>query len=314
MTELAGLLAALSVLCAVAGYVVIQQRRRYEARLHLYVAGNAAYSGPLSAPAETPARAKPARPLIGISPLQLVQAGMTVTARHFLVIQLLAGTFGVAVAWLFGRSLGAWLLLALSAGLVIGLSLPRLVVHFKRTRRLRGFESQFANALDSLANAAEVGLSISQAMDALARDMPAPLGPEFSQVLRSLGMGLPLSEALDQLAERVPIRDVEIFVAAINIQYRTGGGLSRILHKIAATVRERVNMRSEIRALTAQQRYSAYLISALPIVLAVILKFLCPTYFAMLIQPGTMRVILVAAVIGIVAGFFSMLRIADIEV
>jgi tight adherence protein B len=314
VTELAGLLAALSVLCAVAGYVLIQQRRRFEARLQTYVAGSTAFAGPLTASAEQPTHPKPSRQLIGISQLQLVQAGMPITARRFLVIQLLTGTFGLALAWLFGRSVGPWILLAVVAGLVIGLSVPRLVVKFKRDRRLSRFESQFANALDSLANAAEVGLSIAQAMDAVARDMPAPLGPEFGQVLRSLGMGLPLSEALDQLADRVPIRDVEIFVAAISIQYRTGGGLSQILHKIATTVRERVNIRSEIRALTAQPRYSAYLISALPIVVAILLKFLSPAYFALLMQPGTMRIILAAAAVGIVVGFFSMLRIADIEV
>jgi tight adherence protein B len=151
-------------------------------------------------------------------------------------------------------------------------------------------------------------------MEAVAREMPAPLGTEFTQVLRGLGMGQPLTEALDQLADRVPLRDVEIFVAAVSIQYRTGGGLSHIMHKIAATVRERVNMRSEIKALTAQQRYSAYLISALPVALAVVLKFISPDYFAQLMQPGMMRIILLAAIFGVVAGFFTMLHVAKVEV
>jgi tight adherence protein B len=188
------------------------------------------------------------------------------------------------------------------------------VVNFKRSRRLLTFEGQFANALDSLANATEAGLSVSQAIEAVARDMPAPLGTEFGQILRSLGMGLSLIEALEQLADRVPSRDVEIFVAAVSIQYRTGGGLSHLMHKIANTVRERINMRSEIRALTAQQRYSAYLITALPVVIAMVLKFVSPTYFAMLMQPGMMRLILFGAAGGIIVGFFLMLRIADVEV
>jgi tight adherence protein B len=314
MTELAGLLAALSVLCAVGGYVLIQQRRHYEARLEMHVAGYATLSAPLANPTEQLTRPKNSHPLIGISPLQLAQAGMTITPRRFLVIQLATGVFGLALAWLFGRSIASLVLLALPAGFVIGLILPRLIVKFKRDRRLRKFENQFASALDSLANSAEVGLSISQAMEVVSRDMPAPLGNEFTQVLRSLGMGLPLSEALNQLADRVPTRDVEIFVAAINIQYRTGGGLSQVLHKIANTVRERVNMRSEIRALTAQQRYSAYIISALPIILAIALRLLNPNYFNALMQPGMMRIMLFASAVGIVAGLVCMLRIADIEV
>jgi tight adherence protein B len=314
LTPIAGALAAIAMLCMVGGYAVIQQRRRYEARLQTYLAGSPAFTGTLVAPVEPLTRRRTSNPLIGIAPLTLVQAGMTVTAHRFLTIQLSMSLFGLMVGWLIGRSLGQWLLLALVAGAVIGVALPRLVVKFKRDKRLLKFESQFANALDALANAAEVGLSVSQAMEAVARDMPAPLGTEFTQVLRGLGMGQPLIGALDELADRVPLRDVEIFVAAISIQYRTGGGLSHIMHKLAATVRERVNMRSEIQALTAQPRYSAYLIAALPIIVATIMKFLNPAYFDLLLQPGVMRIALVGAAFGIIVGLFVMLRIADIEV
>src|SRR5258708_4703596 len=117
----------------------------------------------------------------------------------------------------------------LLGGLAAGLALPWLFLRFKRGRRLLRFEAQFASALDSLANAMEVGLSLSQALEMLAREMPAPLGPEFGQVVRELGMGLPIGEALDGLVERVPLGDLEIFVAAVHIQHRTGGALSQVL-------------------------------------------------------------------------------------
>jgi tight adherence protein B len=129
-----------------------------------------------------------------------------------------------------------------------------------------------------------------------------------------MGMGISLAEALDQLAERVPSRDVELFAASLSIQYRTGGALSPVLRKIAYTVRERVNMRSEVNALTAQQRYSAYVISLLPVTLLVLIKFISPNYFALIMQPGMMRFILVGSAVGIVVGLFVMLRIADVEV
>jgi tight adherence protein B len=209
---------------------------------------------------------------------------------------------------------GVGLALALVIGTVAGLAVPQGVLRFKRSKRLGKFEGQFASALDSLANAMEVGLSLSQALETVSRDMPAPLGPEFTHVVRGLGMGLPLAEALDQLADRVPLRDVEIFVTAVHIQYRTGGALTQVLRNIATTVRQRVNLRSEIRAMTAQQRFSAYLISGLPVLIALSIKFLSPEYFSMLLAPGTMRILLVGGCCGIVVGFFVMLRIADIEV
>jgi tight adherence protein B len=160
----------------------------------------------------------------------------------------------------------------------------------------------------------EVGLSVPQALEMVSRDVPAPLGPEFAQVLREMGMGLGLGEALDHLAERVPLQDVQIFAAAVHIQHRTGGYLSTVLRTIATTVRERVNLRGEIRSLTAQQRLSAYMVGALPFLLAAALKFLSPTYFDRLMEPGVMRVLLVLAAAGIAIGFHFMLRIADIEV
>jgi tight adherence protein B len=189
-----------------------------------------------------------------------------------------------------------------------------MLLHVQRRRRLAQFDQQLASALDAMANSLEVGLSLPQALEMQSRDMPAPLGPEFGQVIREMGMGLGFDEALDGLAERVPLQDVQIFAAAVHIQHRTGGHLSGVLHTIANTVRQRVNLRGEIRTLTAQQRLSAYLVGALPLFLALVLKFVSPAYFEHLLEPGLMRLLLVLAGVGIVAGFHFMLRIADIEV
>lgn len=318
LPQLTGLVAALSVMFAVGGYAVMLQRRALEARLSAYVGDNA----PVRQLVNRSPRLTQRRPalrwwLIGADSIQLVRAGVSLTTGTFLIMQFATAGLGLLLGWGVGRLAGLTslsLVVALLVGIVLGLSVPHVVLRFRRGRRFIKFESQFANALDSLANAAEVGLSVSQAMENIGRDLPAPVGPEFEHVLRGLGMGLPLTEALDQLVYRVPLRDVELFVAAVSIQHRTGGGVSQILHKIASTVRERVNMRSEIRALTAQQRFSAYLISALPIVITLIIKFLSPKYFNMLLQPGMMRILVFAAVAGVIAGFYFMMRIADIEV
>jgi tight adherence protein B len=247
----------------------------------------------------------------------LSQAGVAVTPARFAWFQVGACLVGVVAGRVIGLRFGldgvSQLLLVVLAG-AVGLALPHVVLRFRQQGRLKQFERQFASALDSMANSLEVGLSLPQALEMLSRDMPAPLGPEFGQVIREMGMGLGFGEALDGLAERVPLQDVQIFATAVHIQHRTGGHLSAVLRTIAATVRERVNLRGEIRTLTSQQRLSAYLVGALPICLALVLKFVSPAYFAHLLEPGTMRILLVSASVGIVAGFHFMLRIADIEV
>jgi tight adherence protein B len=306
-----GLTVAVAMLSIVAGYGIMQQRRRFDARLQAYLAG-AAITHNVSI--DLPTRPRPSRRLLGIHQLSLTQAGMTITPLKFTIVQLTLSVVAATTAWLFGHSFGAWLFALLALAVVLGLGIPHLFVGFNRKRRLRKFEGQFASAVDSLANAVSVGLGIAQAIEVIGRDMPAPIGPEFSQVLRSMGMGLSLTEALDRLAERVPSRDVELFAAALSIQYRSGGALGPILRKLADTVRERINMRSEISALTGQQRYSAYLISLMPVFLFVVIKFIAPSYFELIVAPGTMRLILIGSAVGVVLGLHFMLRIADVEI
>jgi tight adherence protein B len=321
LDQVAGLLAGASLFLALTGYVLYLQHSRVQARLGMFVGGGS-LSAALGA-SETPSTrsllrfAAWHRIRIGARPGQLIQAGLAMTPRRFVMLQLVAGIVGLALAVQLARLAGlsgAMFVLALGVGLAAGLALPWLVLRHKQSLRSARIESQLASALESLANAMEVGLSLSQALETLARDMPAPLGPEFGQVVRELGMGLPLGEALDGLAQRAPLRDIEIFVAAVHIQYRTGGALGGVLRTLARTVRERVNLRGEVRSMTSQQRLSAYLISALPILIALIMKFVSPAYFDRLLEPGFIRILLVGAVAGVVAGFYFMMRIADIEV
>jgi tight adherence protein B len=229
----------------------------------------------------------------------------------------MAGIVGLGLARLVATRFeltGLVLLAVLALGLAIGLALVRLGLVLKRRYRLRRFERQFPLALDNISNAIQAGLSLPQALELIARDMPAPLGSELALVVREMGLGLSIEEALSRLELRVPLSDVEIFVAAVHIQYRTGGNLSEILRAIANTIRERLRIRAEIRVMTAQQRISAYIVSALPLMIALALKFLSPSYFDKLTQEGTMRGLVIMAGVGMVCGFYTMTRIADIEV
>jgi tight adherence protein B len=321
LPQIAGLLAGLAVLLAIGGYALNLERSRLEARLLAFV-GDGAVNRPKPMPLVRARRRMPRLGLLrrlrlGARPRQLSQAGVSIEPHRFAWLQVGAGAAGLVVGRLLGARLGLdalpQLLVMAGAG-AAGLALPHLLLHIRRRRRLTQFEQQLASALDAIANSLQVGLSLPQALEMISRDMPPPLGPEFGQVVREMGMGLSFDEALDGLAERVPLQDVQIFAAAVHIQHRTGGYLSGILRTIARTVRERVNLRGEIRTLTAQQRISAYVVAALPLFLALLLKFLSPSYFERLLEPGVMRLLLVLAGVGIVAGFHFMLRIADIEV
>jgi tight adherence protein B len=320
--QIAGALAGFAVLLATVGCAIRAERARFQARLVTFLGGTG-----LAVPAndelarvsqESAQRRRRQRrlPRLGAQPRQLAQAGVAMTPGRFLVLQLVAGAVGLLLGQLLGSRFaldGRWLLLSVLAGGGVGLWLPHLLLQWCRGRRIRAAERQFPLAVDALASAIQAGQSLPQAIELLARDMPAPIGPEFAQFLREMAVGLPFDQALSALSERLGMRDVEIFVAAVQIQYRTGGNLSETLRGIANTIRERLRIRGEIQALTSQQRISAYIVSALPICIALALRVMSPAYFERLTEPGVMRILVVTGLLSLVAGFYVLRRIADIE-
>jgi tight adherence protein B len=320
--QLVGILAGLSILFLSGGLALRVERARWETRLRDFLGLPQGPTEPLITPSrrgDAPDGRHPILRLakIGAAPHELAQAGLSMSPRRFLVMQVVSAALGCALVRLAALRFGfdpAIVPASLAIGAVGGVWLPRFVLRILRGRRLRRFEKQFPSAIDAVANSLEAGLSLPQSVELVGRDMPTPLGPEFSRVFRELGLGLSLGEALRGLADRVPLSDVELFVTAVEIQYRIGGNQSEILHGIAHTVRERLRIKGEIQVLTAQQRLSAWVVSALPLAITGALKFMNPSYVDRLTEPGMMRIFVIVAILGIISGFYVLMRIADIEV
>jgi len=102
-------------------------------------------------------------------------------------------------------------------------------------------------------------------------------------------------------------------VASVNVQYQVGGNLTKVLDLIAETLRERIRIQGDIQSLTASQRYSAYLLSALPVVVALFLFLISPSYISVLFKGGFI-VIPIVAVVLVVVGFVTMQQLAKVEV
>jgi tight adherence protein B len=121
-------------------------------------------------------------------------------------------------------------------------------------------------------------------------------------VRREVGLGLPLNQALNNLTTRMQSDDLSLVVTAVNINTRVGGNLSTMLEAVVATIRERVQLFNEIRALTSQQRFSGYMLSLLPIIVVAILFVISPDYIGRLFEPGAMLCIPIGALILIILG------------
>jgi len=238
----------------------------------------------------------------------LVQADLPLTAAEFALIMVM---FFLASALIGALRLG------LPLGILIGLllaCLPLLYLNSRRRRRQRAFSEQIPEILTLLVGALRAGYGLSQAIGVVVKQVAPPASVEFGRVIRAVGLSLPIDRALTDMANRIGTDEAGMLVTAINVQYETGGNLAQTLDIIGDTIRDRLRMQREVRVLTSQQRLTSYILVALPIGLAFVLRMLNPSYIQQLFQPGLMRIVLVGVLLMWIVGFLVIRRIVDIEV
>jgi tight adherence protein B len=206
-----------------------------------------------------------------------------------------------------------WGQLPAVAGLIFGASLPLMWISLRHRRRQRAFLAQLPDTIALLASTVRAGHSLLQGFEQVAHESVEPTRSAIEQVVREIGVGASQSEAIERLAARFPSEDLDLIVASINVQYEVGGSLAQSLDDMAGTLRERQRIDGDIKALTAQQRYSAYVLAALPVCVAVALFFISNDYISLLFE-GTLRYAALAAGLMIFFGFILMRRIASIDV
>jgi tight adherence protein B len=191
---------------------------------------------------------------------------------------------------------------------------PRALYAWMRKRRMRRFEEQLPDALMMLAGGMRAGIGLNAAMAQLVAETPAPLGQEFSLLLREQRLGLQLEQSLANLARRVPTQTTTLVVSAMRIATETGGGLAETLERTAHTVRSRLQMEGKIGALTAQGKLQAWVVGALPLVLMLVLNKMEPEAMSFLwhdrIGWATLAVIGVLEALGV----YVIRRIVAIDV
>jgi tight adherence protein B len=201
-------------------------------------------------------------------------------------------------------------------GGVIGFFLPRFYVKRQQAVRLVKFNDQLSDMLNLMVNGLRAGYSTMQALEAVSRELPAPICDEFRRVVQEMQIGISMEASLENLLRRIPSDDLDFVVTAINVQREVGGNLSEILDTISFTIRERVRIKGEIRVMTANVRTSGMVLSLIPVFLTLALWFVSPEYIGSFFSRGPVcGWSAVGVVVGMIAsGYFVMMKIADIEV
>ncbi len=184
---------------------------------------------------------------------------------------------GVLLGWVLGGAdAGPGALLLAAAGGAAGLAAPRLWARLSATRRRRALEAQLPDALELLANSLRAGLSLSQAVEVAAKELPLPMVREFRSVAQDMRLGLSPEDALEKAAVHWTNADLELFVVAAQVARRTGGNLAETASQIVSTVRERFRLQGRISALTSQGILSGWVIGLLPVGVLVAMSLLDP--------------------------------------
>jgi tight adherence protein B len=204
------------------------------------------------------------------------QSGITGNPLAFAAM-FLAG--GAVVSLVMRLLLGFAAISAFFAFLFLAFGLPLLVLRRARSKRIVKFASQLPDALDMIVRSLRAGHPTSVAVSLVAREMQDPLGTEFGIVSDEITFGLSLEQAVRKLSERVGFEGLHLLSVSLSIQAKTGGNLTEILSNLSAVLRERQKLRLKIRALSAEGRWSALLLSAFPLVMFALLWFLAPSYY-----------------------------------
>jgi tight adherence protein B len=244
---------------------------------------------------------------------ELARADIKLKPAEYIALMVIAGIGVGFLSWFFG---GKSILFAL-IGVLVGTFIPRFYIRRQQSQRLIHFGDQLPDMLGLMVNGLRAGYSSMQAMEAVSKEMPPPISDEFRRVVQEMQLGLPMERALDNLLRRIPSDDLELTIAAMNVQREVGGNLAEILDTISYTIRERVRIKGEIRVMTSQVVYSSRFLSAMPVLIALALYFLNRPYMMMFVNPETRMFGIPALIFGalmIMSGYFVMRKIAAIEV
>jgi tight adherence protein B len=240
----------------------------------------------------------------------VLQSGLTIGLGRFVFFASVAAAVAFAVTLFLRRD-------AIEAGLAAaftGTALPYFVLRILRGRRQKKFGAQFPDAIDIIVRSLRAGHPVSIAISMVARELADPVGTEFGIVGDEITYGADLETAMRNLYFRIGQDDLPLFVTAVAIQSSTGGNLGEILENLSGVIRQRFKMRRKIRALAAEGRASALILSALPIGVFFMILLVSPGFYGGIWDKDITQTVLTIAGAWMALGNFIMYRLVNFRI
>jgi tight adherence protein B len=240
----------------------------------------------------------------------ILQSGLTIGLPRLAAIVVLAALAAFATVTVVRGNVSeavAWMLFT-------GLIAPFVGLRMLRGRRRKRFGMQFPDAIDIIVRSLRAGHPVPIAVSMVSREMPDPIGTEFGIVADEVTYGADLETAMRNLYFRVGQDDLPLFVTAVAIQGATGGNLGEILQNLSTVIRQRFKMRRKVKALAAEGRMSALMLSSLPIGVFFVIQFVSPDFYGSVWQFDLTKMVLAGAIGWMLIGNLAMYRLVNFRI
>lgn len=249
----------------------------------------------------------------------VIASGISMPAHQIMIAMVAAAGIATALvmvgAAIAGYAMSFGLIqLALVLGISVGVGIPLIALSRMANGRRKKMQEQFPVALDIFVRGLRAGHPISSALDLLTKEMEDPIGSEFGMVVDEVAYGIDLRDALQNMADRWGLEDIQMFVVSLSVQNETGGNLAEILSNLSTVIRDRASMFMKVRALSSEGRMTALMLTALPVLSFISLFLVSPRFYLDVVEdpvflPGFLGLIVLYFI-----GYFTIRRMVDLKV
>lgn len=240
----------------------------------------------------------------------IAQAGLDLSPNLFWVM---SGILGVVLT-IVPLFLGIPWFVAVAAGFVGFLGLPRWFLGVLRKRRQNVFLNDFADAIDVMVRALKAGLPVSESMKIISTEQGPPVGPEFMEVVEGQRVGISIEQGIERMVERIPLSEVNFLAIVMTIQAKTGGNLSEALANLSRVLRDRKKMKQKITSVSQEAKSSAAIIGSLPFIIMGMLTIMNPNYLTPMFNTSMGNMLLVGSGVWMTLGVLVMRKMINFEI
>lgn len=242
---------------------------------------------------------------------RLAQAGLSMGVGKYSIISLVTGLISVFIMSII---VGFPFVLSLLIGVFLGLFLPHFTISRMIKKRKTAFIGLFPDAIDLIVRGLQSGLPVSDNIASVGREIPDPVGIEFTRIADNMRLGKPMDEAMWETAERLDTPDFKFFVISLSVQKETGGNLAETLSNLSTILRKRQNLKLKIRAMSSEGRASAMIVGLLPFIMLGLLMFINYDYASILFTDPRAIIVSIVGLAWMGLGVFIMSKMINFEI